>query len=192
MVGRGKGMQWVGVLCLVACNLGSVRGEEKEASWKAGVASAVITPKQMLHMAGYAARKEPAEGKEQDLFAKALAIEDGEGNRVVFVTLDLIGVLDRLRTAVVEQVSHEIPVNLAFGTRTDLNALIAELGAVLGHDLAVERQPSRAGDVAHSQAEHSVLDGLFPDVEPVDLRTGLEATVAWFRTLAPAVGVEDA
>ena len=29
-------------------------------------------------------------------------------------------------------------------------------------------------------------------LQPVDLRTGLEATVAWFRTLAPAVGVEDA
>lgn len=97
-----------------------------------------------------------------------------------------------LAAAALGPVSHDEPVNLAFGTRTDLNALIAELGAVLGHDLAVERQPSRAGDVAHSQAEHSVLDGLFPDVEPVDLRTGLEATVAWFRTLAPAVGVEDA
>ncbi|MEZ6076581.1 MAG: hypothetical protein R3C56_13260 [Pirellulaceae bacterium] len=68
--------------------------------WKAGVASVKITPEQRLHMAGYASRKEPAEGTAQDLFGKAIAIEDREGNRVVFVTLDLIGVMEELRTGV--------------------------------------------------------------------------------------------
>ena len=58
-------------------------------------------------MAGYAGRKEPAEGTEQDLFAKAIAIEDRVGNRVVFVTLDLIGVLEQLRTEVVKQVQEK-------------------------------------------------------------------------------------
>ena len=53
--------------------------------WKAGVASVAITPQRSLHMAGYAARKEPSEGTEQDLFAKALAIEDNAGNRLVIV-----------------------------------------------------------------------------------------------------------
>ena len=38
--------------------------------WKVGVASAKITPEQRLHMSGYAGRKEPAEGTEQDLFGK--------------------------------------------------------------------------------------------------------------------------
>ena len=52
--------------------------------WKAAAATAKITPRRPLHMAGYAGRKEPAEGTEQDLFAKAIAIEDREGNRVVF------------------------------------------------------------------------------------------------------------
>ncbi|MBI2480233.1 MAG: hypothetical protein HYV60_16855 [Planctomycetia bacterium] len=69
------------------------------AEWKVGVASAKITPERRLHMAGYAGRKEPAEGTEQDLFGKAIAIEDHAGNRVVFVTLDLIGVLEKLRVA---------------------------------------------------------------------------------------------
>ena len=49
-------------------------------------------------------RKEPAEGTEQELFAKSLAIEDRDGNRVVIVTMDLIGVSERLRTGVAEQV----------------------------------------------------------------------------------------
>ena len=43
------------------------------------------------------ARKEPAEAREQDLFAKALALQDGEGHRVVILTADLIGIIDRLR-----------------------------------------------------------------------------------------------
>ena len=48
--------------------------------WKAGVASAMISPPSPLPMAGYAGRKEPAEGTEQELFAKALALEDRDGH----------------------------------------------------------------------------------------------------------------
>ncbi len=59
--------------------------------WKAGVARAVITPDEPMWMAGYASRTKPSEGKVQDLFAKALAIEDASGTRLVIVTTDLIG-----------------------------------------------------------------------------------------------------
>jgi hypothetical protein len=69
-------------------------------SWKAGAASVVVTPEQNLYMAGYASRKTPAEGKVQDLFAKALALEDEQGGRVVIVTMDLIGVPQAIRRAV--------------------------------------------------------------------------------------------
>ena len=75
--------------------------------WKVGVATAKITPEQRLYMSGYAGRKEPAEGTEQDLFGKAIAIEDRDGNRVVFVTLDLIGVREELRSRVASQVEEK-------------------------------------------------------------------------------------
>ncbi len=58
---------------------------------KAGLAKTVITPQKPLWMAGYAARTKPAEGKLQDLYAKALAIEDESGNRLVIVTSDILG-----------------------------------------------------------------------------------------------------
>ncbi len=79
--------------------------------WKAGVASVVITPQRPIRMAGYAARKEPSEGTEQDLFAKALAIEDAQGSRLVMVTMDLIGVNGELRETVAAQVEdrYELP-----------------------------------------------------------------------------------
>jgi len=60
--------------------------------WKAGVASVAITPAESMWMAGYAARKGPSEGKVHDLWAKALALEDELGKRVVIVTVELIGI----------------------------------------------------------------------------------------------------
>jgi len=77
------------------------------ANWKVGVAVAKVTPQKMLFMAGYASRNKPAEGKVQDLFAKALALQDEQGNKLVFVTLDLIGVPQLLRHAVAERVEKE-------------------------------------------------------------------------------------
>jgi hypothetical protein len=75
--------------------------------WKAGVATAVITPEQPMWMAGYAARTKPSEGKVHDLHAKALALEDAEGTRFVLVTADLIGFprefRDRMEKAVAER-----------------------------------------------------------------------------------------
>lgn len=77
------------------------------AVWKAGLASAVVTPQKLLWMAGYAARKKTAEGMQQELFAKALALQDEAGARMVFVTLDLIGVPQALRHRVAEAVEKE-------------------------------------------------------------------------------------
>lgn len=70
-----------------------------DTTWKAGAAKTVITPKEPMWMAGYAARTKPAEGTAQELYAKALALEDGHGKRFVFVTLDLIGVPRALRAS---------------------------------------------------------------------------------------------
>lgn len=53
-----------------------------------------------MWMAGYAARKKPAEGKVQELFAKALALQDSDGRRLVVVTTDLIGILPSLRSSI--------------------------------------------------------------------------------------------
>ena len=77
------------------------------ATWQAGLASVVVTPEKDLFMAGYAARKKPAEGKVQDLFAKALALQDEQGGRFVVVTLDLIGVPQPLRQTIAERAQKE-------------------------------------------------------------------------------------
>jgi hypothetical protein len=73
---------------------------KSQLAWKVGAATVKITPTKPIRMSGYRSRTEPAEGTEQELYAKAIAIEDKAGNRVVFVTTDLIGILAELRTHV--------------------------------------------------------------------------------------------
>ena len=81
--------------------------------------------------------------------------------------------------AVARRVTSPTPVNLAFGGRHTLLQVIALLEQQLGRSLEVQFQPTRAGDVAHSQADHQRLDALFPGVTPVSLTDGLQATVDW-------------
>lgn len=83
--------------------------------------------------------------------------------------------------AVLRRVTFEGPVNLAFGVRTDLLTLADVLGDVLGRTLEVEHLPPRAGDVRHTEADAQLLQRLFPDVAPTDLREGVQASVDWCR-----------
>ena len=96
-----------GVFVLVAVPAAVGFSAQKKASpppqpivWKAGAASVVITPEKNMWMAGYGFRKKPAEGKVQDLFAKALALQDEKGSRMVIVTNDIIGIIPSMRRAV--------------------------------------------------------------------------------------------
>lgn len=75
-------------------------------SWKAGVASVVITPAEPMWLAGWAARRHPAAGTSMELFAKALAVEDPKGERVVIVTADLIAISRDIATTVAAEVQR--------------------------------------------------------------------------------------
>lgn len=83
------------------------------ANWEAGTATVDVTPGKFLWMAGYAARKKPAEGKVQSLFAKTLALQDAQGGKLVFVTLDLIGVPQSLRRSVAARAEKDFQLPTA-------------------------------------------------------------------------------
>jgi hypothetical protein len=72
--------------------------------WKAAAAKTVITPTEPMYLAGFANREVPAEGTAMELHAKALALQDAQGERFVMVTLDLVEVTAQLREAVAEAV----------------------------------------------------------------------------------------
>jgi hypothetical protein len=79
--------------------------------WKAGAAKVRITPEHLMWMSGYGARTKPAEGKLQDLWAKALVLEDQTGRqgprRAVLVTMDLVGIDRALSVAVFGELAEK-------------------------------------------------------------------------------------
>src|SRR5438876_353025 len=82
----------------------ALRSPAAQAEWKAGLATIRITPEIPVPMAGYASRTKPFQHVEQDIYARALALEDQQGHRAVLITTDLIG----LPRAVAEPVCERI------------------------------------------------------------------------------------
>jgi neutral ceramidase len=78
-----------------------------EPEWKAGRASAKITPDKPVLLAGYASRTKPFERVEQDLFAKALALQDRAGRRGVIVTTDLVGISAAILDPVCQRITNQ-------------------------------------------------------------------------------------
>ena len=91
-------------------------------------------------------------------------------------------VCDVIADAVVKGISHNGPVNLAFGTRTSLMEVITNIEKILDSSLIRVHREERVGDVKHSQADNSVLMSLFPGVVPVTLDEGLRVTAEWLRS----------
>jgi hypothetical protein len=99
---------WVWTLAVESRN-----GEaaEPSAGWKAGAARIDTTPEIPVRMAGYASRTSPSQGVSHPLAAKALALSDARGTRVVFVTCDIISFRRPFTDRVTERVKakYELP-----------------------------------------------------------------------------------
>lgn len=105
---------------------------------------------------------------------------DGKQSRD-FTFVDTVA--EVLLGAVLDTVAHPGPVNLAFGTRTDLLDVVARLERVLGEPIDRIHTPPRVGDVRHSQADSSRLQEMFPHIVPTPFDEGLRRTVEWFRSV---------
>ena len=116
-------------IVLVFCSLPLFAAEP---GFKAGVARANITPKEFMWMAGYGSRTKIAEGKTHDLFAKALALEDAAGHRLVLVTTDLIGLPRSVSEAVFESVKDKAKLSRG---QLLLNASHTHCGPVVNDNL---------------------------------------------------------
>jgi len=76
------------ILIAILLSVAGLRG----ASLMTGVGRVDITPAGPIWMSGYAARTHASDGALMALWAKALAIESGPGQRIVIVTTDVVGV----------------------------------------------------------------------------------------------------
>ena len=95
------------LLGFVATLVFSYSAGAADAPYKAGTASKVITPTGPLWMAGYGGRNKECEAKTHDLWAKAVAIEDGAGNAAILLTSDLCGIPRSLSEEVTAAVVKE-------------------------------------------------------------------------------------
>jgi len=72
-------------------------------------------------------------------------------------------------------------MNLGLCERTTLNQLLAELQRIIGTELPVRYEESRAGDIRHSLADIARAEELLGYKPSVGLAEGLRRTVEWYR-----------
>ncbi|MGL4552921.1 MAG: neutral/alkaline non-lysosomal ceramidase N-terminal domain-containing protein [Gemmataceae bacterium] len=110
--------------------------------WKAGVATAVITPETKVWLAGYGSKRVP-DGKLHDLWMKALALEDPAGRRAVLVTSDFQGVPKEMSDRVFARLKKELRLGR---DQVMITFSHNHCGPRLGLDL-VDYYPVEAGQV---------------------------------------------
>jgi UDP-glucose 4-epimerase len=103
---------------------------------------------------------------------------DGEQSRD-FCFIDNV-VEANLRAADAEGASGKV-FNIACGTGTSLNRVLALLGEALHRPIAAHYEPGRAGDVRHSLADISQAKTVLGYTAAVNFVTGLAKTLAWFQ-----------
>jgi nucleoside-diphosphate-sugar epimerase len=103
---------------------------------------------------------------------------DGEQSRD-FCFIDNV-VEANLRAADAEGASGKV-FNIACGTGTSLNRVLALLGESLGRPVTANYEPGRAGDVRHSLADISQAKTVLGYTASIDFVAGLAKTLAWFQ-----------
>jgi len=112
------------------------------AGWKAGVAKIPMTPRGPLFMAGFGNRSRPSEGTAQELYAKALVLEDAGGARAVLVTTDMLGFPASLSKIVADRVSRKngIPRErlLLNSSHTHCGPVVTDMAAAPGYNMTAK------------------------------------------------------
>ncbi|MEX2262774.1 MAG: neutral/alkaline non-lysosomal ceramidase N-terminal domain-containing protein [Bryobacteraceae bacterium] len=151
-------------------------GVSGAAEYKAGVARQIITPDKPIHLSGYASRNRPSEGKIHDLFAKALAIEDSRGERVVIVATDLIGLPRPISETIAARVlkQYRLPRE-----RLVLNSSHTHTGPMIRNNLEIlfdlsAEERARMGEYAQKLTDQLVtlVGAALGDLSPADVSFG--------------------
>lgn len=146
------------------------------ADYKVGAARLIITPDKPIYMSGYANRTHASEGAVHDLWAKALAIEDQKGGRVVIVTTDLIGLpralSDIVKARVQKQYSLESSRLLLNSSHTHTGPLIRKNLEIMFELSPEERQTvdEYAGKLTEDLV--SLVGAALKDLSPANIAFG--------------------
>jgi UDP-glucose 4-epimerase len=101
----------------------------------------------------------------------------GDGNQTRdFTYVDVV--VEVLIRGLNEKVVHPEPINLALGAQISLNQCIDEL-RLRFPNLRVTYSAERIGDVRHSQNDPTLLNTIFPGINPISFSRALEETYQW-------------
>ena len=75
--------------------------------WKVGVAKTDITPAEPMRMAGFGFRTHPSEGVRDQLYTRALALQDESGKIAVISTLDLAGISREIAEVIADRCKNQ-------------------------------------------------------------------------------------
>jgi neutral ceramidase len=168
------------------------------ADYKVGIGRVDITPAGPIWLSGYAARKKPSDGVLQRLWAKALAIEDRKGGRIVIVTTDLLGLPRSVTDVVGARIAKDYAVDRA---RVLFNSSHTHSGPVVRPNLTIMYDLTEEQDrVIREYTQRligdltSVVAAALGDLKPADIAFGTgEAKFASNRRLrAPDGSVRNA
>jgi hypothetical protein len=150
--------------------------------WKAGLAKVAITPRKSIWMGGFGARKKPSEGVLNELYAKALALEDRSGKRAVLVTTDMTGFTAGLAKRVAEQAERQHGLSR---DRLLLNSTHTHSGVLLANPLQLwnlgQLSPEQWRDVEEFTRELegqvvALIGAALKDLRPARLAFGRGTT----------------
>jgi neutral ceramidase len=146
------------------------------ADYKAGVARVLITPEKPMYLSGYANRTHASEGKIHDLWAKALAIEDRKGGRVVILSTDLVGLPRGITDVVAARALKEYSLDRA---RLVINSSHTHTGPMIRGNLSMlfdldEEQKRRVDEYSRELIEKlvAVVGAAIGDLAPANLSFG--------------------
>jgi nucleoside-diphosphate-sugar epimerase len=105
--------------------------------------------------------------------------DDGEQSRD-FIFIDDIVAANLLAVSAPAEAVGGV-YNIACGEKTTINALAAEINRLAGLSIEPLHLEPRAGDIRHSYADIGLARKHLGFAPRVNFRTGLEATMAWYR-----------
>jgi Neutral/alkaline non-lysosomal ceramidase, N-terminal len=105
-------------VCLLSILFGfsigfSSYAEAADPTWKVGLAQESITPSEPVWMAGYSGRNRPSEGKLQDIWVKAVALEGADGHKAIWVEAEILNFPRLIYSEIVRQAKEKYNIEPA-------------------------------------------------------------------------------
>jgi neutral ceramidase len=156
---------------------GAIGLRAADADWQVGLASVLITPEQPVWLYGYAgkSRFQPFEGKLDDLYAQAMAIQCPEGELAVLITADLCVLREPEETALCEVLMQRTGLQRR---QILLNWSHTHSGPMIGTS-DVNRYPIPDEDLQQTKAYTQWLWNRLADVAESALQDRRPAWLSW-------------